>query len=117
MKTTVGGITTNYRILRNNKRVQKNNKAFLPPHACVQRCHLQRKEQIMTQQERIIKYMNDFGSITALEAVSDLGITQLSARICELQNKGYEFNKELQTGKNRYGEPTHFIRYSLGGKS
>ena len=28
MKTTVGGITTNYRILRNNKRVQKNNKAF-----------------------------------------------------------------------------------------
>ena len=50
--------------------------------------------------------MNDFGSITALEAVSDLGITQLSARICE-----------LQTGKNRYGEPTHFIRYSLGGKS
>lgn len=71
----------------------------------------------MTQQDRIIKYMNDFGSITAIEAVAELGITQLSARICELQNKGYEFNKELQTGKNRYGEPTHFIRYSLGGKS
>lgn len=71
----------------------------------------------MTQQERIIQYMNDFGSITAIEAVAELGITQLSARICELQNKGYEFNKELQTGKNRYGEPTHFIRYSLGGKS
>jgi len=71
----------------------------------------------MTQQERIIQYMNDFGSITALEAVADLGITQLSARICELQSKGYEFKKEMQTGKNRYGEPTHFIRYSLGGKS
>ena len=55
----------------------------------------------MTQQERIIQYMNDFGSITAIEAVAELGITQLSARICELQNKGYE---------------VPFIRYSLGGK-
>lgn len=117
MKTTVGGVTNKLSYFEKQfKRVQ-TKKAFLPPHACVQRCHLQRKEHNMTQQERIIKYMNDFGSITALEAVSDLGITQLSARICELQNKGYEFNKELQTGKNRYGEPTHFIRYSLGGKS
>ena len=71
----------------------------------------------MNQYQKILQYINDFGSITAIEAVAELGITQLSARICELQNKGYEFNKELQTGKNRYGEPTHFIRYSLGGKS
>lgn len=70
----------------------------------------------MTQQERILKYMDDFGSITAIEAVTDLGITQLSARLCELQNKGYTFRKEAQTGKNRYGETTHFIRYYRGGE-
>ena len=75
------------------------------------------KGESMNQYQKILQYINDFGSITAIEAVAELGITQLSARICELQNKGYEFNKELQTGKNRYGEPTHFIRYSLGGKS
>ena len=115
MKTTVGGVNQLTHFYE--KQQTHTIRHSLPPHVLTCRCHLQRKEQIMTQQERIIKYMNDFGSITALEAVSDLGITQLSARICELQNKGYEFNKELQTGKNRYGEPTHFIRYSLGGKS
>lgn len=71
----------------------------------------------MTQQERILKYINDFGSITAYEAVVDLGITQLSARLCELQAKGYDFKKEVQTGKNRYGEKVHYMRYSMEGKS
>lgn len=116
MKTTVGGVNQLTHFYE-KQQTHTIRHSFTTTRAYVQRCHLQRKEQIMTQQERIIKYMNDFGSITALEAVSDLGITQLSARICELQNKGYEFNKDLQTGKNRYGEPTHFIRYSLGGKS
>ena len=57
----------------------------------------------MTQREKILKYMKDFGSITAYEAVIDLGITQLAARLCELKANGYEFNKEMMTGKNRYG--------------
>lgn len=67
----------------------------------------------MTQGEKILKYLDDFQSITAYEAVVDLGITQLSARLCELEKRGYRFNKEMQFGKNRYGEKTHYIRYSL----
>lgn len=67
----------------------------------------------MTQGEKILKYLDDFHSITAYEAVVDLGITQLSARLCELERRGYRFNKEMQFGKNRYGEKTHYIRYSL----
>ena len=70
----------------------------------------------MNQGEKILKYMSDFGSITAYEAVIDLGITQLAARLCELKARGYEFDKEMQTGKNRYGENTHYIRYSLKGE-
>lgn len=70
----------------------------------------------ITQRDKILKYMGDFGSITAYEAVIDLGITQLSARLCELQNRGYEFNKEMVRGKNRYGDDTHYIRYSLKGE-
>lgn len=67
----------------------------------------------MTQNKRIIRYLKDFGSITAYEAVRELGITQLSARICELQNMGYKFNKKTEFSRNRYGEKTHYIRYSL----
>ena len=70
----------------------------------------------MNQREKILKYMSDFGSITAYEAVIDLGITQLAARLCELKASGYEFDKEMMTGKNRYGENTHYIRYSLKGE-
>jgi len=67
----------------------------------------------INQRDRVLKYIGDFGSITAYEAVIDLGITQLSARLCELQDRGYEFDKEMVTGKNRYGDKTHYIRYSL----
>ena len=67
----------------------------------------------MTQKERIIKYLNDFGSITALEAMRDLGIQQLGARIDGLQKDGYKFKKEWQQAKNRYDENVKFKKYSL----
>ena len=65
----------------------------------------------MTQKERIIKYLEDFGSITPLEAMKDLGIMRLSARICELIEKGYPIIRETESSKNRYGQTTHYARY------
>ena len=67
----------------------------------------------MTQCDKIIKYIKDFGSISAYEAVIDLGITQLAARLCDLKARGYDFDKVMVFAKNRYGENTHYIRYSL----
>lgn len=67
----------------------------------------------MNQCERIIKYINDFGSITTLQAFSDLGCTRLASRICDLRKQGYEFNKNFETSKNRYGESVNYIRYSI----
>lgn len=69
----------------------------------------------MTQRERIIRYIKDFGSISAIQAAVDLGITQLSARIVELERMGYVFTKTPMTGTNRYGETTHWTRYSFDG--
>lgn len=67
----------------------------------------------MKQCEMIIKFINDFGSITTMQAFSELGITRLASRIHDLQCNGYEFNREIVKSKNRYGEPVHFLRYSL----
>lgn len=67
----------------------------------------------INQKQRIIKYIQDFGSITALEAMRDLGITQLGARIDGLQKDGYSFKKVWERSKNRYGEPVDYKRYSL----
>ena len=65
----------------------------------------------MNQRERIIDYLDKFGSITPMEAFSDLGITKLATRISEMRAEGIEFNQELQKGKNRYGEVTHYMKY------
>lgn len=66
----------------------------------------------MTQKERIVQYMDDFGSITTMQAFSDLGITRLASRIHELVSNGLPIKKEMVSSKNRYGEEVHFMRYS-----
>ena len=67
----------------------------------------------MTQEERIIEYLNDWGSITTYEAFNDLGITRLASRICDLKKKGYDFTIQRTSKLNRYGEKITFNRYSL----
>ena len=67
----------------------------------------------MTQGQRIIRYIEDYGSITPYEAFRDLGITKLATRISELISSGMEFNKVIETGVNRYGEQIRYMRYSL----
>lgn len=65
----------------------------------------------MTQQESILKYLDDFGSITPMQAFSDLGITKLSTRISEMIRHGEKIRKVPQTSKNRYGHIVRFMRY------
>ena len=66
----------------------------------------------MTQCERILKYMDDFGSITAAEAMVDLGVMRLAARIFDIASRmGIEIIREKVKGFNRYGEPIVFMRY------
>lgn len=65
------------------------------------------------QIDRIYQYMKDFGSITQLEAIKDLGVMRLASRISEMRKNGIAIIRETETGKNRYGEDTHYARYRL----
>ena len=67
----------------------------------------------MTQGERIMKYIGEFGSISSMEAFADLGITRLSARIFDLERGGVRFNRKQEAVKNRYGEKVYYTRYSI----
>ena len=71
------------------------------------------KEQRLTQCMKIVKYMNDFGSITPVQAMKDLGVMRLAARISDLEAEGWEIEHERETGENRYGEKTSYARYRL----
>ena len=74
------------------------------------------REQRLTQSMKILKYMMDFGSITPIEALKDLGVMRLGARIYDLEKQGFVILHERESGKNRYGEKTSYARYSLAKK-
>lgn len=65
------------------------------------------------QKQRVIDYINKFGSISSWEAYADLGITQLGARIDQLKKEGYNFKTEWESSKNKFGEKTDYKRYYL----
>lgn len=67
----------------------------------------------MNQGERIIRYIEDFGSISPFEAFVDLGITKLATRISELIRSGVKIIKRPETKVNRYGERVRYMRYFL----
>ena len=66
----------------------------------------------MTQYDRILQYLDDFGSISPMEAFYDLGITKLATRISEMRKNGYSFNQKMESKKNRYGQTVSYMRYS-----
>lgn len=69
-----------------------------------------------TQNERILDYIAEFGSITQIEALRDLGVMRLASRISDLKRKGYKVISKREVVKNRYGESVKIKRYSLGEK-
>lgn len=70
-----------------------------------------------THNELIIAYLMEFGSITQLEALRDLGCMRLASRISDLKRMGYKITSETETVKNRFGDNCHIKRYRLGGET
>lgn len=66
-----------------------------------------------TQCERILQYLSEHETITQAEAITKISVYRLASRINDLKKQGYAIRKETVRGKNKYGEPTHFARYSL----
>jgi len=69
-----------------------------------------------TQNERILSYINTFGSITQLEALQDLGVMRLASRISDLRSLGYPIISDNVSVKNRYSEKCHIKRYKMDSK-
>ena len=70
-----------------------------------------------TQNERVLDYIDQFGSITQLEALRDIGCMRLASRISDLKRLGYPIISEVEVVKNRYGEKSHIKRYRMEGKT
>lgn len=60
--------------------------------------------------DRIIDYINKFGSITTKEAFIDLGCTRLSEYIRQIRLDRPVFDEWIN-GTNRFGEKTSYKKY------
>lgn len=70
-----------------------------------------------TQAERVLDYIREFGSITQLEALRDLGVMRLASRISDLRKQGFPIKSEIESVENRFGEKCHIKRYSYGSEN
>lgn len=69
----------------------------------------------MTQCEKVLRHIRDYGSITTMDAFLEYGITRLPSRIFDLRSEGHEIEGKYETGLNRYGEKVTYCRYRLKG--
>ena len=60
----------------------------------------------------IEEYINEYGSISALEALRDLGVYRLASRIADLKKQGHKIKSEMVSVETRNGGRTHIARYS-----
>lgn len=71
----------------------------------------------MTPQEiRLIDYCKENGGITAWEAMKELGIMRLGARMFDLKTK-YRIQTSWVEDVNRYGDKVRYKRYTILSKN
>lgn len=69
-----------------------------------------------TQENKVLEYIQKFGSITKLDAFKDLGITRLSAKIYNLKKEGHDIVGETIKVTNRFGEEGHVKKYMFAAE-
>ena len=69
----------------------------------------------MKQTERVHEYLRTHYYITAKQAMDELGIFRLGARIWDLKNQGVPVQSGWTKVKNRYGEECRVKMYYLRG--
>jgi hypothetical protein len=66
------------------------------------------------QTDRVLKYINDFGSITRAQAFTDLGIANLTAVISRLRHDfGVNIVTDTIHARNRYNEKCSYAKYRI----
>jgi hypothetical protein len=72
----------------------------------------------MTQRERLLRYAAWQGELgfTRLDAVREVGVFELAARIGELEAAGHRFKRKRETVPTRWGGNVRVTRYLYQGE-
>lgn len=68
-------------------------------------------KKLTGQQYSVLWYIAKFGSVSPMEAFSDLNITKLSTRISEMKTLGIHFDQGFESRENRFGKKVRYMRY------
>ena len=66
--------------------------------------------------QRVLEYINEFGSITVLDAYKDLGTFSLREAIRDLRKDGENIKSKYEFSFNRWGNKVQYKRYWLEGE-
>lgn len=67
-----------------------------------------------TQREEVLAYMRNYGSISTFEAYTELGVTQLGARIKELELTGLKIGRVKRVRvSGRTGKTVRYVEYYI----
>ena len=67
--------------------------------------------------EKLLDWFTRRSTITPMEALHDLGIYRLGARVFELREAGHDIHTERLTVTGRDGTTSHPARYHYRGKA
>ena len=76
---------------------------------------MEKVEHKPKQNQRILDYIAEHGSITQIEALNKISVMRLASRISDLRRLGYPIVSRTETVKNKYGEKCRIKRYSMEG--
>lgn len=65
----------------------------------------------MTQTQYIKDYIEEYGSITPLEALREFGCMRLAARINDIERQGTLYEHKTEHYVNKFGQNRHYTRY------
>ena len=68
----------------------------------------------LSQEKLVLQHLEDYGSITSMDAIKLFGATRLSAIIYNLRhNEGYDIVTDYEKVITRYGAKATVARYKL----
>lgn len=71
-----------------------------------------KRERLTPQCRRVLEFVDMNGSINPMQALTEIGVMRLAARIDDLEWMGWHFDHTPTKGVNRYGEKTRYMTYS-----
>lgn len=75
----------------------------------------EKKKERMSQRKAVLDWLSTGTGITSMDAFKAFGATRLSAIVFDLRRRGHDIEAVKESGKDRFGNPTTYVRYFLRG--